>query len=170
MLSFFASSRRDDWDLWLDSVTLVFGHASRLPVELELGMPLSNPSTRNEYIHPLRSVFRDVRQVAKQQLTKVSEKRAGSGHHNLQRHDHAQIMLSHLIYLHNCYAAINSQCYGHTEVQDKPDSLRKSIFQAEERLFLRLMLFIHCSLVGENNPIYHLVTELLAICQIFSHQ
>ena len=136
MLSFFASSRRDDWDLWLDSVTfaynaskhdvlgvspyeVVFGHASRLPVELELGMPLSNPSTRNEYIHPLRSVFRDVRQVAKQQLTKVSEKRAGSGHHNLQRHDHAQIMLSHLIYLHNCYAAINSQCYGHTEVQDK---------------------------------------------------
>ena len=83
MLSSFASSRTDDWDLWLDSVTfayntskhdvlgvspyeVVFGRAPRLPLELELGMPLSNPSTRNEYIHTLRSVFRDVRQIAKQ--------------------------------------------------------------------------------------------------------
>ena len=94
MLSSFASSRRDDWDLWLDSVTfayntskhdvlgvspyeVVFGRAPRLPLELEFGMPLSNPSTRNEYILALRSAFRDVRQIAKQQLTKVSEKRAG---------------------------------------------------------------------------------------------
>ena len=84
----------DDWDLLLDSVTfayntsrhdvlgvspyeVVFGRAPRLPFELELGMPLSNPATRNEYIHSLRSVFRDVRQIAKQQLNKVSEKRAG---------------------------------------------------------------------------------------------
>ena len=40
-------------------------------------MPLSNPVTRNEYMQSLRSVFRHVRQIAKQQLTKVSEKRAG---------------------------------------------------------------------------------------------
>ena len=40
-------------------------------------MPLLNLTTRNEYIHSLRSVFRDVRQIAKQQLNKVSEKRAG---------------------------------------------------------------------------------------------
>ena len=85
MLSSFVSSRKDDWDLWLDSVTFayntsrhdVLGRAPRLPLELELGMPLSNPATRNEYIHSLRSVFRDVRQIAKQQLNKVSEKRAG---------------------------------------------------------------------------------------------
>ena len=94
MLSSFVSNRRDDWDLWLDSVTfayntskhdvlgvspyeVVFGRAPRLPLELELGMPLSNPTTRNEYMHTLRSVFHDVRQIAKQQLTKVSEKRAG---------------------------------------------------------------------------------------------
>ncbi|CAB3979632.1 Retrovirus-related Pol poly from transposon 412 [Paramuricea clavata] len=86
--------RKDDWDLWLDSVTFayntsghdvlgvspygaVFGRAPRLPLELELGMPLSNPVTRNEYMQSLRSVFRDVRQIAKQQLTKVSKKRAG---------------------------------------------------------------------------------------------
>ena len=89
MLSSFVSSRKDDWDSWLDSVTfayntsrhdvlgvspyeVVFGRAPRLPLELELGMPFSNPVTRNEYMQSLRSVFRDVRQIAKQQLTKVS--------------------------------------------------------------------------------------------------
>ncbi len=93
MLSSFVSNRKDDWDLWLDSVTfayntsrhdvlsvspyeVVFGGAPRLPLELELGMPLSNPATCNEYIHSLRSVFRDVRKIAKQQLNKVSKKRA----------------------------------------------------------------------------------------------
>ena len=94
MLSCFVSSRKDDWDLWLDRVIfayntnrhdvlgvspyeVVFGRAPRLPLELELDMPLSNPITRSEYMHTLRSVFRDVRQIAKQQLTRVSEKRAG---------------------------------------------------------------------------------------------
>ena len=83
MLSSFVSSRKDDRDLWLDSVTLacntsrpdvigvsphevVFGRAPRLTLELELGMLLSNPSIRSEYMHTLRSVFRDVRQTAKQ--------------------------------------------------------------------------------------------------------
>jgi hypothetical protein len=61
-------------------VIVVFGRAPRLPLELELGMPLSNPVTRNEYMQSLRSVFRDVRQIAKQQLTKVSEKRTGHKH------------------------------------------------------------------------------------------
>ncbi len=68
MLSSFVSNRKDDWDLWLDSVTfayntsrhdvlgvspyeVVFGRAPRLPLKLELGMPLSNPATRNEHIH-----------------------------------------------------------------------------------------------------------------------
>ena len=61
-------------------VIVVFDRAPRLPLELELGMPLSNPVTRNEYMQSLRSVFRDVRQIAKQQLTKVSEKRTGHKH------------------------------------------------------------------------------------------
>ena len=85
---------KDHWDLWLDSIIfayntsrhdvlgvspyeVVFGRAPRLPLELELGMPLSNPITRSEYMHTLRLLFRNVRQIAKQQLTKVSEKRAG---------------------------------------------------------------------------------------------
>ena len=39
---------------------VVFGRALRLPLVLELGMPLSNPTTHNEYMHTLRSVFHDV--------------------------------------------------------------------------------------------------------------
>ena len=93
MLSAFASNRRDDWDLWLDSVTfahntskhdalgispheVVFGQLPRLPVELELGMPLKNPSTQNEYLVSIRSAFHDVRRIAKEHLSKVSEKQA----------------------------------------------------------------------------------------------
>jgi hypothetical protein len=95
MLSAFASNRRDDWDLWLDSVTfayntskhdalgispyeVVFGQLPRLPVELELGMPLKNPSTctQGEYLASARSVFHDVRRIAEEHLSKASEKQA----------------------------------------------------------------------------------------------
>ena len=73
--------------------------------------------------------------------------------------------------------AIRSQCYGYSEVANKPDPLRESVFQGDEkyklkynaaqaRLFLRLIPFILCSLVCENDPIYPLITELIAICQI----
>ena len=37
---------------------------------------------------------------------------------------------------------------------------------AQARLFLRLIPFILCSLVCENDPIYPLITKLIAICQI----
>ena len=97
MLSSCASKRGDDWDLWLHSLTfayntsrhesleispyeVVFGRAPRIPLELELGMPLSNPSTRNDYLHSVRSVFPDVRQIAKEHLSKASEKRARRNH------------------------------------------------------------------------------------------
>ena len=93
MLSAFASKRRDDWDLWLDSVTfayntsrhdalgtspygVVFGQLPRLPVELELGMPLKNPSSQSEYLVSVRSAFNDVRRIAEQHLSKASEKQA----------------------------------------------------------------------------------------------
>ena len=93
MLSAFASNRRDDWDLWLDSVTfayntsrhealgispyeVVFGQLPRLPVELELGMPLTNPSTQSEYLVSARSAFNDVRRIAEEHLSKASEKQA----------------------------------------------------------------------------------------------
>ena len=93
MLSAFVSNRRDDWDLWLDSVTfayntsrhdalgispyeVVFGQLPRLPVELELGMPLTNPSTQSEYVVSVRSAFHDIRRIAEEHLSKASEKQA----------------------------------------------------------------------------------------------
>ena len=92
MLSSFVSSRQDDWDLWVDSVVyayntslheslglspyeVVFGRTPRLPFELEVGIPLSNPATHSEYLHSARSVFRDVRSVARENLKQATEKR-----------------------------------------------------------------------------------------------
>ena len=97
MLSAFASNRRDDSDLWLDSVPfayntsrhdalgispyeVVFGQLPRLPVELELGMPMTNPSTQSEYLVILvsaRSAFNDVRRIAEEHLSK-SIRKAGT--------------------------------------------------------------------------------------------
>ena len=93
MLSAFVSSRRDDWDLWLDSATLayntnrhdalgispyevVFGQLPRLPVEMELGMPLTNPSSQSEYVVSVRSAFQDIRRIAEEHLSKAYEKQA----------------------------------------------------------------------------------------------
>ena len=69
MLSAFASNRRDDWDLWLDSVTfayntsrhdalsispyVVFNQLPRLPVKLKLGM------TQSENLVSVRMAFKD---------------------------------------------------------------------------------------------------------------
>ena len=74
-------------------------------------------------------------------------------------------------------AAIHTQSYGYSEVANRPDPLRESVFQGDERyklkynaaqarLFLWLIPFILCSLVHENNLIYPLITQLIAICQI----
>ena len=48
----------------------------RLPVELELGMPLTNPSTQSEYLVSIKSAFHDVRSIAEEHLSKASEKQA----------------------------------------------------------------------------------------------
>ena len=95
MFSAFASNRRDDWDLWLDSVTfayntsrhdalgispyeVVFGQLPILPVELELGMPLTNPSTQSKYLVSARSAFNDVRRIASRGTFVKSIRRAGT--------------------------------------------------------------------------------------------
>ena len=42
--------------LGISQYEVVFGQLSRLPVELELGMPLTNPSTQSEYLVSVRLV------------------------------------------------------------------------------------------------------------------
>ena len=86
--SAFASKREGDWDLWLDSVVyayntsrheslgmslyqLVFGRTPRIPLELELGLPLVEPMTQTEYAHTVQGVLKDIRLIANDHLTKA---------------------------------------------------------------------------------------------------
>ena len=45
-------------------------------MELELGMPLTSPTTQIEYLVSARSAFYDVRRIAEEHLLKASEKQA----------------------------------------------------------------------------------------------
>ena len=54
---------------------IVFGRTPRLPLELELGFPLKDPSTQSEYTQSLRKIFKEVREVARQNLKKAKKNR-----------------------------------------------------------------------------------------------
>ena len=88
MLAAFASEHRDDWDLWIDSVVfayntschkstghspyeLIFGRTPRMPIELECGIPLANPSKHSEYTRSFRSKIRSIREIAKANIEKA---------------------------------------------------------------------------------------------------
>lgn len=97
-----------------------------------------------------------------------------------------QYELRHILafYIQNSYftlpelnAAINSQNYGYSEIADKLGPLRESVFHGEEsyklkykavqaRLFLRLLPFILCTVIPDDDEYYCLITELIEICQI----
>ena len=55
----------------LSPYELVFGKIPRMPVELELGVELRNPSSQTEYAETLRSVLCDARQIVKSRLEQV---------------------------------------------------------------------------------------------------
>ncbi len=59
---------------------IVFGRIPRLllELELELGLPLKDPSTQSEYTQLLRQIFKEVREVARQNLEKARKKRRGN--------------------------------------------------------------------------------------------
>ena len=80
------------WDLWLDPVLfayntskhestgfapyeLVFGKLPRIPLELEFGVTVGNPSTQPEYAQRVRTALQTVRQVARENLAKVRSAR-----------------------------------------------------------------------------------------------
>ena len=91
MLVAFCTKHGNDWDLLLNAVVfayntsrqeslqtspyeIVFGRIPRLPLELELGLPLKDPSTQSEYIQSLRKIFKEVSEVARQNLKKAKKK------------------------------------------------------------------------------------------------
>lgn len=91
MLATFASEHRDDWDLWIDSVVfayntschqstgyspyeLIFGRTPRMPIELECGIPLTNPSKHSEYTRSFRSKIRSIREIAKVNIEKTRKR------------------------------------------------------------------------------------------------
>lgn len=88
MLANYVSTRGDDWDVWLDPVVyayntskhestgfspyeIVFGKLPRMPLELEFGVTIGNPSTQTDYAQTVRTVLQNVRQIAKERLEKV---------------------------------------------------------------------------------------------------
>ena len=85
MLSKFVSNHADDWDQWPDPVVfayntsrhdstgyspyeMIFGRTPRMPFELEIGMPLSNPAQNTEYIHSTRRTLQDIHNIARSNL------------------------------------------------------------------------------------------------------
>ena len=91
MLAAFASEHRDDWDLWIDFVVfaystschestgyspyeLIFGRTPRMPIELECGIPLTNPSKHSEYTRSFRSKIRTIREIAKVKIEKARKR------------------------------------------------------------------------------------------------
>lgn len=92
MLAAFVSAQCDDWDLWLDPIVyayntsrqestglspyeLVFGKLPRLPLECELGVPLSNPATHAEYTWKTRSILQQAQTIAQENLRLIRSKR-----------------------------------------------------------------------------------------------
>ena len=101
MLAAFCSKYKNDWDLWLAPVVsayntsrqessqispyeIVFGRTPRLPLELELGLPLKDPSTNSEYVQSLRKILKEVREAAKVNLEKARKKQRKGNEEKIQ--------------------------------------------------------------------------------------
>ena len=99
MLAAFCTKHDNDWDaavfayntsrqesLQTSPYEIVFGRIPRLPLELELGLPLKDPSTQSEYTQSLRkvSLFQEVREVARQNLEKARKKQRKNNEERIQ--------------------------------------------------------------------------------------
>eukprot|EP00794_Sanderia_malayensis_P021469 gene21469-biopygen2092 len=85
MLASIASAHKDDWDIWVSLVAyayntsvhestgfspyeLVFGREARTPLELDLSLPLKNPSDQSEYSQTIRQKLQSIKRTAQQNL------------------------------------------------------------------------------------------------------
>ena len=85
IITAFVSQHSIDWDEWLDQAVfayntsvhestrispyeLVFGRPARMPIEVELGVPLQNPSSQSDYAQSLRKAIQLSNQLAQRKL------------------------------------------------------------------------------------------------------
>eukprot|EP00794_Sanderia_malayensis_P021472 gene21472-biopygen4070 len=85
MLASIASAHKDDWDIWVSLVAyayntsvhestgfspyeLVFGREARTPLELDLSLPLKNPSDQSEYSQTIRQKLQSIKRTAQHNL------------------------------------------------------------------------------------------------------
>ena len=84
----FVSEHSLDWDEWLDQAVfaynssvhestgkspyeMIFGRPARMPIEVELGVPLQNPSSQSDYSQSLRKAIQLANQVAQKNLAEA---------------------------------------------------------------------------------------------------
>ena len=98
----FVSANQSDWDQWVDQAVfayntsvhastgfspyeLVFGCPPRMPLEVELGVPVFNPLSQSEYSQHLRKAIQTANSLARQQLEKSRQQQYAfydKGHKN----------------------------------------------------------------------------------------
>ena len=95
ILSNVVSENHHDWDQWIDQAAfayntsahkstglspyeLVFGRPPQMPIEVELGVPFSNPLNQSDYSQYLRKAIQTANSLARQQLEKVRNQQSTS--------------------------------------------------------------------------------------------
>ena len=97
MLTAYVSQHQHDWDRWVDLVAyayntsihastgyspyqMVFGRLARTPLEIDLGLPLTNPGSQHEYSESVRSKLKTITELARRQLesSRANQRRVDS--------------------------------------------------------------------------------------------
>eukprot|EP00794_Sanderia_malayensis_P014448 gene14448-biopygen11548 len=102
ILTNFVSDHSSDWDAWLDQAVfayntsvhestglspyeIVFGRPARMPIEVELGVPLQNPSSQSDYSQSLRKAIQLANQVAQNNLVEARIRQSDQYNKGCQR-------------------------------------------------------------------------------------
>ena len=103
ILSAFVSEHSVDWDEWLDQAVfayntsvhestglspyeLIFGRPARMPIEVELGVPLRNPNSQSDYSQSLRKALLHSNELAQRNLN-IARSRQASQYNNKSKKD-----------------------------------------------------------------------------------
>ncbi len=103
IISSFVSEHRLDWDDLLDQAVfayntnvhessgispyeMVFGRKARMPIEVELGVPLHNPNSQSDYAQSVRKAIHHSNQLAQRHL-QVARSRQATQYNNRSKRD-----------------------------------------------------------------------------------